>query len=134
MLYEKLTPYFSPLERESHLMNDDYAELSELPESMQYQDFLEASLRVLFEKFDLQWSFSDVSVSGQGPISFLSVLIKKGLLGPWIQKNATVKKIGVHPDDHWLHYWNTLDPLFTVHSHPLLSLVRSVFLSTHESH
>lgn len=56
-----------------------------------------------------------------------------GSLSPWIQKNATMRRIGADKNEHWLHYWNTLDPLFTLHPHPLLALVRSVFFSPHES-
>lgn len=47
---QKLTEYFSPLERESLLMKND-ASLKAMPEWSEYQLFLTASLRSLFERF-----------------------------------------------------------------------------------
>lgn len=131
---QKIAPYFSPLERESLLMGDDFHQLSDIPEWSQYQAFLTANLRVLFERFDLQWSFTEFSVSSQWPVWIIGDIVASGSLSPWIQKNATMRRIGADKNEHWLHYWNTLDPLFTLHPHPLLALVRSVFFSPHESH
>lgn len=130
---EKLTPYFSPLERESLLMGQDFSQFENLPEWSEYREFLAANLRVLFERFDLQWSFTDYTVSSQWPGHLIAEVVKKWSLSPWIQENATMRQIGADPNEHWLHYWNTLDPLFTLHPHPLLALVRSVFFSSHES-
>lgn len=62
---QKIESYFSPLERESLLMTDDFSRLTDIPEWSEYQTFLTANLRVLFERFDLQWSFTDFSVSSQ---------------------------------------------------------------------
>lgn len=131
---KKMTASYSPLERESLLMSDDFLELEWMPEWQHYQDFLAANLRVLFERFDLQWSFTEFTVSSQWPACIIKDIVYSGALSPWIQKNATMKRIGADKNEHWLHYWNTLDPLFTLHPHPLLALVRSVFFSPHESH
>ena len=131
---EKLIPYFSPLERESLLMWNNQSAFEKIPEWAQYQDFLVANLRVLFERFDLQWSFTQYSLSSQWPAHLIPVLVKQGSLSPWIQKNASMHRVWADPNEHWLHYLNTLDPLFTLHPHPLLALVRSVFFSSHESH
>jgi hypothetical protein len=62
---EKISSYFSPLERESLLMGSDFSALENIPEWLEYRDFLAANLRILFERFDLQWSFSEFSVSSQ---------------------------------------------------------------------
>jgi hypothetical protein len=59
-------------------------------------------------------------------------MVRESKLSPWIQKNATFARLQVDPVNHWLHYCDTLDPLFSVHPHPLLALVRSVFTPTHE--
>ncbi len=131
---EELASYFSPLERESLLMGNDFAPFHWIPEWLYYQEFLASSLRVLFERFDLQWSFTEYSLSSQWPGVIIHDLVKQWVLSPWIQKNATMRRIGADPNEHWLHYWNTLDPLFTLHPHPLLALVRSVFFAPHESH
>ncbi len=50
-LDEYLTPYLSPLERESLLMKDDDGELQKYSEYAQYSHLLESSLQVLFERF-----------------------------------------------------------------------------------
>jgi hypothetical protein len=132
VLDEYLTPYLSPLERESILMRDDDAELKKYEEYNQYSQLLEASLQVLFERFGLHWSFSHMSLSSQGPLHLVHDLVRESKLSPWIQKNATFSRLQVDPVNHWLHYCDTLDPLFSVHPHPLLALVRSVFIPTHE--
>jgi hypothetical protein len=116
------------------LMGDEYTVFDKIPEWHEYRDFLAANLRVLFERFDLQWSFTEYSLSSQWPANIIPDIVKNGYLSPWIQKNATMRRIGADTNEHWLHYWNTLDPLFTLHPHPLLALVRSVFFSPHESH
>lgn len=46
-------------------MGNDFTVFQEIPEWLQYQEFLAASLRVLFERFDLQWSFTEYSLSSQ---------------------------------------------------------------------
>ncbi|MBP6921125.1 hypothetical protein KBB89_01075 [Candidatus Gracilibacteria bacterium] len=130
---QKMESYFSPLERESLLMGTDFSRLADIPEWSHYKSFLTANLMVLFERFDLQWSFTEYSVSSQGPAGVIQEIASEGLLSPWIQRNANFHRIGADKNEHWLHYWNTLDPLFTLHPHPLLALVRSVFLSSHES-
>lgn len=132
-LEKKIDSHYSPLERESLLMGDNYTELRNNPEWTHYQTFLAASLRVLFERFDFQWSFTQYSASSQWPIWIIDDIVLSGQLSPWIQKNSTMRRIGADKNEHWLHYWNTLDPLFTLHPHPLLALVRSVFLSAHEN-
>ncbi len=62
---EKLSDIFSPLERESLLLGNDISRLKNLPVWSWYQEFLGASLRILFERFGLQWSFSDYTLSSQ---------------------------------------------------------------------
>ena len=62
---EKLSEYFSPLERESLLMGQDFSQFQGISEWSQYEQFLAANLRVLFERFDLQWSFTEYTVSSQ---------------------------------------------------------------------
>ena len=126
---EKLVEYFSPLERESILMKNDFSRLKWLPEWIEYQKFMTASLRILFERFGLQWTFNDYTFSGQGASDIIPLIIRTGELSPWVQKNSTHKKLWAREDEHWLHYWNTLDPIFSLHPHPLLALVRSVFFS-----
>lgn len=124
-------PIFHHL-RESLLMRDDDTQLQKYPEYAQYRHLLEASLQVLFERFWLHWSFSHISLSSQWPLHIVQTMIRDGRLSPWIQKNATFSRLQVDPVNHWLHYCDTLDPLFSVHPHPLLALVRSVFIPTHE--
>ncbi len=131
-LDEYLTPYLSPLERESLLARDESSTLETYPEYEQYARLLEASLQVLFERFGLHWSFTHISLSTQWPVHLVQKLIRDSKLSPWVQKNATISRLQVDPVNHWLHYCNTLDPLFSVHPHPLLALVRSVFIPTHE--
>jgi len=133
ILDEYLTPYLSPLERESLLMNDDEIALQKYEEYNRYDMMMESSLQVLFERFGLHWSFSHVSLSSQGPLHLVQTMIRAGRLSPWIQKNATFSRLQVDPVNHWLHYCDTLDPLFSVHPHPLLALVRSVFTPSHEN-
>jgi hypothetical protein len=113
-------------------MRDDDAELQKYDEYKQYSHLLEASLQVLFERFGLHWSFSHMSLSSQGPLHLVQDLVRESKLSPWIQKNATFSRLHVDPVNHWLHYCDTLDPLFSVHPHPLLALVRSVFIPTNE--
>jgi hypothetical protein len=57
--------------------------------------------------------------------------VKAGELSPWIQKNSSHERFGIDPTRHWLQYCDTLDPLFSLHPHPLLALVRSVFIPPH---
>lgn len=64
MLDDSLKPHYSPLERESFLMGGNIATILTLSEVVEYEEFLIASLRVLFERFGLQWSFTDYSISG----------------------------------------------------------------------
>ncbi len=130
---QKLTPYFSPLERESLLTGSNYEKLEQIQEWQEYRLFLVSSLRVAFESIGLQWSFSEYTISGHWPTHLIQKWWYDGELSPWIQKRAHARIIGADPEEHWLHYIQTLDPLFTVHPHPLLALVRSVFLSSHES-
>ena len=111
------------------MKNDE--NLKKMSEWSEYQSFLTASLRALFERFGLQWSFHDYTFSSQGPADIIPLIVKSGGLSPWLQKNSTHHRLGSHEDEHWLHYWNTLDPLFSLHPHPLLALVRSVFFSTY---
>lgn len=131
---EQLASYFSPLERESILMGNDFSQLQWIPEWDRYHSFLGANLYALFERFDLQWSFSEFSVSSQWPVSIIEDIVHRGMLSPWIQKNAIMHRMSANKNEHWLQYCNTLDPLFTLHPHPLLALVRSVFFSSHENH
>ncbi len=62
---DKLSAFLSPLERESVLIKNDITVLENIPEWHEYQKFLTASLRVLFERFGLQWSFGHYSFSSQ---------------------------------------------------------------------
>lgn len=62
---DKISSYFSPLERESILMGGDFSQLKNIFEWQEYKNFLAANLRILFERFDLQWSFTEFSVSSQ---------------------------------------------------------------------
>lgn len=133
ILDEFLAPHLSPLERESLFIKENQAELKKYNEYARYVQLLETSLLILFERFDLQWSFSHISLSGQGPLGMIQDMIKDWKLSPWVQKNATFSQLRIDPVNHWLHYCNTLDPLFSVHPHPLLALVRSVFIPTHEN-
>lgn len=126
---EKLMNHFSPLERESLLTKSNFSALAEIPEWSEYQAFLSASLRVLFERFNLQWTFNHYTFSSQWPGDVIPLIVKTGDLSPWIQKKSTHVKLWAKEDEHWLHYWNTLDPIFSLHPHPLLALVRSVFFS-----
>jgi hypothetical protein len=126
---EKLVEHFSPLERESMFMKNDFSRLKWLTVWMEYQKFLAVSLRILFERFGLQWTFNQYTFSWQGPCEILSPIVSAGELDPWIQKNSIHRKLWSRDDEHWLHYWNTLDPVFSLHPHPLLALVRSVFFS-----
>lgn len=89
---EKLAQYFSPLERESLLMKND-PKLQNMPEWSEYQAFLTASLRALFERFGLQWSFHDYTFSSQGPGDIIPLIVRSGDLSPWIQKNSTFHKL-----------------------------------------
>ncbi len=125
---EKLSDLFSPLERESLLLWNDIEKLKNLPAWSWYQEFLSSSLRILFERFGLQWSFHEYTFSSQWPSDVIGHIVKKWTLTPWLQKNATGRQLWAKQDEHWLHYCNTLDPLFSVHPHPLIALVRSVFL------
>lgn len=129
-----LSPYFSSLEREHVLSRDDTSSLTQFAEYHQYREFIVANLLAMFEKFGLHWSFNEYTVSGSWPISIMKDIVHDGLLSPWIQKNASSRHITSDNNGHWLQYWNTLDPLFNIHPHPLLSLVRSVFTPPHESH
>jgi hypothetical protein len=131
---EKMIPFFSPLERESLLMWNDFTLFEKIPEWSQYRDFLAANLRALFERFGLQWSFTEYTLSSQWPCAIISEIVQRWDVSPWIQKNATMSRIGADTNQHWLRYLDTLDPLFTLHPHPLLALVRSVFFSSHENH
>lgn len=128
---DKLSAFLSPLERESVLIKNDITVLENIPEWHEYQKFLTASLRVLFERFGLQWSFGHYSFSSQWPSDIIPAIVWSGDLSPWIQKNSTYQRLWAREDEHWLHYWNTLDPLFSLHPHPLLALVRSVFFSSY---
>ena len=76
ILDEKLSQRFSPLERESLLMSNDSSTLKNLPEWAEYQSFFSASLRVLFERFGLQWSFNDYTFSSQGPGDMIPLLVR----------------------------------------------------------
>jgi hypothetical protein len=62
---EKLMNHFSPLERESLLTKNNFSTLAQIPEWSEYQAFLSASLRVLFERFSLQWTFNHYTFSSQ---------------------------------------------------------------------
>ena len=134
VLDSRLAEQFSPLERESLLMGSNIDTLKSLPEFDFYRDFLSASVIALFEKFGLQWSFHEITVSSQWPADIFGEIIKSGWLSPWVQKNAVMKRIGADSHDHWLQYCSTLDPLFSLNPHPLLSLIRSVFISPHAPH
>jgi hypothetical protein len=70
-----LTPFFSPLERESLLVGDEFHTIEQRPEVIHYRDFLAASLRVLFERFWLQWSFAEYSVSSVGPAPIIDSIV-----------------------------------------------------------
>jgi len=131
LLDDALSLHFSPLERESFLMGSEYHIIAQRPEVIQYTSFLSASLRVLFERFWLQWSFTDYSVSSVWPAQIIHTIVKAGELSPWIQKNSSHERFGIDPTRHWLQYCDTLDPLFSLHPHPLLALVRSVFIPPH---
>ncbi len=128
VLDEKLGDIFSPLERESHILSNP-SMLYDLPEWKWYQEFLTASLLSLFERFGFQWSFQEYSVSSQWSPKILADVVSLWWLSPWIQKNAHMQLLWANQDDHWLHYINTLDPLFTINPHPLLSLLRSAIFS-----
>lgn len=52
-----------------------------------------ASLRILFERFGLQWTFNDYTFSGQGASDIIPLIIRTGELSPWVQKNSTHKKL-----------------------------------------
>lgn len=131
LLDEALTPFFSPLERESLLVGEEFHTIENKPEVIHYRDFLSASLRVLFERFWLQWSFTEYSISSAGPAQIIDSIVKTGGLSPWIQKHASYERFGIDPTRHWLQYCHTLDPLFSLHPNPLLALVRSVFIPPH---
>ena len=51
LLDDALSPYFSPLERESLLIGEKFHTVEQRPEVIHYREFLSASLRVLFERF-----------------------------------------------------------------------------------
>jgi len=133
VLDDYLALHLSPLERESLLMKDEYKTLETYKEYQAYTKMFQASLQVLFERFWLQWNFSHVSFSSQWPAHLLQSIISNGWLSPWIQKNAILERLKIDPTNHWLHYCDTLDPLFSIHPHPLLALVRSVFITSHEN-
>lgn len=129
---DQLSQYLSPLEREALLMWFESSQLEKYAEWWNYRDFLTISIRAIFERFDLQWSFSEISLSSQWPLQLIQSIISDGDLTPWIQKNATIRRYSDHNNDHWLQYCNTLDPLFSIHPHPLLALMRTVFFTDHD--
>lgn len=126
---EKISEHYSPLERESFLMKNDFSRIKDMSEWIEYQKFLTASLRILFERFWLQWTFKNYTYSSHGPSDIIPLITRTGDLSPWVQKSSHHHRLGVRDDKNWLDYWNTLDPLFSLHPHPLLALVRSVFFS-----
>lgn len=130
-LYDALAEKLSPLEREN-LLTQDSEKLFEYDEYSEYQKLSSDILQVIFERFHLQWTFSHVSVSTQGPMQFFVNQVRSGSLSPWIQPNAKIDILESHPKEKWLKYFSSLDSFFQITPHPLLSLIRSVFIDENE--
>jgi hypothetical protein len=112
-------------------MWNNFSRIKDMPVWHEYQKFLMSSLRVIFERFELQWTFNHYTFSGQWPSDIIPLIVQQGDLAPWIQKNSSHHKLWAWSQEHWLQYLNTLDPIFSLHPHPLLALIRSVFFSNH---
>jgi hypothetical protein len=134
VLEDIMLKHFSPLECESYLLKEDFSRCREIEEWSFYKDFLAQSFRILFDRFGLHWSFSEYSISSAGPGKIIPDIVRSGALLPWIQKNALCQKFYAQTDAHWLQYCQSLDPLFSIHPHPLLSLLRSIIISPREHH